>query len=222
MNELVIFDIDNTLVKGQSQNILLNYLYRKGLIGKIYFLKIYIWFALYNFGIVKNPKRILEYAIKFIGGRKVEEVKNVINEFVKIELKKYFFKEAIKKIEEHKKAGRKILLLSNAIYALTGEIANYLGVDEYIASELEIKDNRYTGKLVGSLAYGENKLEKVKSFLVSRSGLSLDNTWAYADHRSDITLLTSVKHPTVVNPDGGLTMCAEKNKWPIIHFDLKK
>lgn len=222
MNELVIFDIDNTLVKGQSQNILLDYLYRKGLIGKIYFLKIYIWFILYKTGIVENPKKVLEYAIKFIAGRRVEEIKRIIDEFVDMELKNYFFDGAIKKINEHKKTGAKIILVSNAIDILVQEIANYLGVNEYIASKLEIKDNKYTGRLEGSLAYGDNKLEKVKSFLASKNDLSLNNAWVYTNHHSDIILLSAVKYPVAVNPDRKLLAYAKEKEWPIIHFDLKK
>ncbi len=66
MKDLVILDLDNVIVKGQSQKLLLNYLFKRKLIGYWYFLKIYLWFVFYKIGLIKNPKRVMEYAFSFL------------------------------------------------------------------------------------------------------------------------------------------------------------
>src|SRR3989338_818497 len=163
MKELVIVDIDNTLIKGQSQKVLLRYLYNKKMVGVFYFSRIYLWFVLYKLGLVKNPRIVLEYAIRFLRGKRVLGIQKLIKEFAVHELPPLFFRGMLEIIEGHKRAGRKIVLVSNTIDALVKEIASMIGVDDFIALKLEIKDNVYTGKVSGSLVYGENKYNVIKS-----------------------------------------------------------
>lgn len=220
MNELVIVDIDNTLVKGQSQNILLDYLYRRKIIGVFYFVKIYLWFILYRFGLVKNPKPILEYAVRFLKDKDVVSVERIIKKFVDTTLRHFFFAEALEIIRIHKKAGRKIILVSNAVDVLVKEISDLVAANDYIASALEIKDNVHTGKIVGQLVYGDRKLAVVKSYAEKHGEFSFKNMWVYADHYSDEKLLSAVGHPYAVNPDSGLKKIAIAKKWPILIFNL--
>lgn len=218
MQELVIMDIDNTLIKGQSQHILLNYLYSMKIIGVFYFSRIYFWFILYKLGLVKNPKNILGYAIRFLRGKDVSDVEHLIKEFVDTVLRNFFFTEALEIIKLHKKAGREIILVSNAIDALVKEIAGFVGVGDYIASRLEIKDNVYTGKVIGSLVYGDKKSDSVRQYLDTHKNFSFVNSWGYADHKTDEKLLSAVTYPYAVNPDRRLKKIAILKKWPILQF----
>lgn len=218
MQELVIMDIDNTLIKGQSQHILLNYLYRRRIIGVCYFVRIYFWFILYKLGLVKNPKNILGYAVRFLRVKKVSDVEHLIKEFMDTVLRGFFFTEALEIIKLHKKAGRKIILVSNAIDVLVKNIADFVGADDYIASKLEIKDNVYTGEVIGSLVYGEKKCDFVRQYLNTHKNLSFADSWGYADHKTDEKFLSAVKYPYAVNPDNGLKKVAVSRKWPILQF----
>lgn len=220
MNELVIIDIDNTLVNGQSQNILLNYLYSKKLVGIFYFTRIYLWFVLYKMGMMKNPKQVLEYAIKFLGGKQTLDIEAFIKEFVNVELRPFFFKEMLEIIHTHKTTGRKVILVSNTIDILAKKIADFVSADDYIASKLEIKDNVYTGRVIGPLVYGDNKYTVVQDYMDTHTDFSFENSWAYADHRTDEKLLLSVKYPYAVNPDNKLEKIALSNRWPILRFNL--
>jgi len=88
MKEMVIFDLDNTLIKGQSLKILLAYGKKLGLVSFFSYIKIMLWFALYKIGAIKNPRGMMEYGFKFLKDKDSEEVERIIAEFFKKELKK--------------------------------------------------------------------------------------------------------------------------------------
>lgn len=216
MNELVIIDIDNTLIKGQSQEILLRYLYSKKLVGLFYFVRIYFWFVLYKMGLARNPRYILEYAVRFLKNKKTDEVENLVKRFVIDKLQPFFFKGMLEIIQTHKSAGRKIILVSNAIDVLVKAITRFVSADDFIASKLEIKDNVYTGKVEGQLIYAYYKCSAVKKYLHNHP--SFNRTWAYTDHRSDIPLLSMVDYPYAVNPDRQLRKVAAAQDWFVVLF----
>lgn len=216
--ELVIFDIDNTIVKGQSQKLLLSYLYRKKIIGFSYYLRIYVWFILYKLGLIRNPKKTMEYAFMFLKGKVVEETEKIIDNFFEEVLKKHIFEEAINLINDHRSKNREILLLSNIIDVLAKKITDFLGVRYCISTKLEIIDGKYTGKILGDIVYGENKEVFAKNF-IQGNNFSVNTSWAYGDHITDLNVLKSVKYPFAVNPDKSFYKEAQKRKWPILAFN---
>jgi HAD superfamily hydrolase (TIGR01490 family) len=217
MKELVIFDLDNTLVRGQSQELLINYLYRKGIVGTWYCVRIYLWFFLYKCGIVDNSRKVLSYAVRFLKGKNVFEVKNIIDDFLQNELRQHFFHEAVEIINQHRNSGREIVVVSGALEPLVSAIAQFFNIQYWIASQLDMQDNIYTG-YAHSCITGKEKLESVKDFVKKHNEFSLNTTWAYADHHSDIPLLSTVAHPFAVNPNRKLQKYAAANKWPTLYF----
>lgn len=217
MRELVIFDIDNTLIRGQSQKILLKYLFKRKLISRFYYIKVYLWFVLYKLGFIKSPKKIMEYAFKFLRNRKIEEVNKIADDFFETVLKNFIFTKAVDIINEHKSKNREILLLSNAINIIIKRIAQFLGIKNYTGTNLEIVDNKFTGKIIGNIVYGEEKIKCINDF-IKANDLTLNNSWAYGDHISDLHILKKVKYPVVVNPDKFLKKEANKRNWPILFF----
>jgi len=217
MNELIIFDIDRTLISGQSQKLLLSYSFENNLINLFTYLKIYLWFILYKVGIAKKPKKIMQYAYLFLRGKTKTEVELIIKDFFNTSLRKYIFKEAYAIISEHKSKGRRIVLLSNTIDVLAREMANSLGIKDYIGTELEIHEGKFTGNIIGEIVYGEEKVARLDNF-IKNNNLSLRDSWAYGDHISDIHVLKKVDYPFVVNPDNHLRNEAKNNNWPILIF----
>lgn len=218
MRELVIFDIDNTIVKGQSQQLLLKYLFRKRFIGLSYFFRIYIWFIFYKLGLTKNPYKVMEYAFRFLKDKKVIEIESIIDSFFNEVLKKYFFQEAIDLIKNHQSRDREILLLSNVIDVLTRKIAEFLNIKYYMCTNLEVINNKFTGKITKEIVYGENKGFLVKNF-INNNHFSFNESWAYGDHITDVYVLEISSHPFAVNPDKNLAREAQKRGWPILAFN---
>ncbi|MCX6731614.1 MAG: HAD-IB family hydrolase [Candidatus Parcubacteria bacterium] len=217
MKELVIFDVDNTIIKGQSQRLLLEYVFKKRLIKFFYYLKILCWFILYKLGIAKNPKKTMEYAFGFLKDKDENYLKNIIDDFFESELKKHFYKEALDLIDKHKRNGQEIILISNAIEPIIMRIAQYLGIKDYIATKLEIQNGKFTGKLFGEIVYGKNKIDKIREF-IKKNNFSLKNSWSYGDHITDLPVLKIASHPIAVNPDKILFKEASKKHWPVLNF----
>jgi HAD superfamily hydrolase (TIGR01490 family) len=215
--ELVIFDIDGTLIRGQSQRALLSFFFEKKVVGTFYFLKVYLWFVLYRVGLVADPRTIAEYAFSFLAGREVSGVELLIRNFLDEKLKYNFNERVLEVLKNHQKEDRSVVLVSNAVDVLVKDIADFLNIKYYIATRLEMKDSKFTGKISGQIVYGENKLRLARAF-VQEHGFSFENTWAYGDHESDVPLLEAVKHPIVVNPDKGLAEIAKKRCWEILSF----
>ncbi|MDD2935461.1 MAG: HAD-IB family hydrolase, partial [Candidatus Pacebacteria bacterium] len=175
---------------------------------------------LYKIGLVSNPKSVAEYSFKVFRGKTKQDIKNLSKSFFDEVLINYFYKDALNIIIEHKKNNRKIILLSNAIENIIKEVSEYLNVEDYICTKLEIENGVYTGKIDGHTTFGENKVKKLETFL-AENNLSLQNqeSWGYGDHLSDIFVLKLVKYPFVINPNKKMRKIANKNKWSILIFN---
>ena len=216
MNELAIFDVDGTLVKGQSQLLFLKYLLSKKRINMLFYSRLVFWFILYKIGIVKNPIKPMEYAFSFIKGRTVAGISLWAHDFFLTELRNHIYMDAVDVVRDHQSSGREVILVSNSVEFIVKEVADFLKVDRYIATTLEKKDGLYTGK-VASIVYGDLKTEAVKKF-VEENGLDIRTAWAYGDHDSDRFLLAAVKHPFAINASRSLSRIAEQNHWPTLAF----
>lgn len=193
----VIFDLDDTLIKGQSQKYLIFYLYKKGLIGLFDLLIILGWFFGYSLNIFKDPAVIFNFAFKIIKGKNEEELKVLIGNFYNEVLEKKLNPKVIGRLEAHKKKGDDIYLVTNAIRPIADSAAKKLGIAKVISTKMETANGKYTGKIKGRIVYGKEKIAAVKKILDKNDpGAS----YAYADHFSDIGFLCLVGHPVLVAP----------------------
>ena len=213
---LIIFDIDGTIVKGQSQRLFLQYLMSIGLIGRVFYWKLMAWFILYKMGIVRDPQKPMEYAFSFLKGKSVAEVAAITHDFFEKVLKDSFYPEALEIIAGHRRAEGTVVLVSNAADIIVREIATYLDVSEYMCTVLETESGFYSGKVHGSM-YGNQKAEAVKEF-ASKNNFDLKDAWAYGDHVSDKYILSEVGNPVAVNPSPKLASLARTNNWKILAF----
>ena len=150
MKELAIFDLDNTLIKKQSQVFLLAYAFKKGHIDFFSYIFIMLWFIAYKIGLVKNPKKIMEFSFNFLKNKSIDEFESIIDNFFENKLKSTLLIEALKLVKKHKKDGRETLIVSNAIEYIPKKVAQYLGIDYSIGTKLEIVNNKFTGKIKGT------------------------------------------------------------------------
>lgn len=217
-DEVVIFDIDGTILKGQSQKHFIDYLFKLKIISLFFYIKILIWFFLYKLNLIKDPKKIAEYSFKKILENKKEGyVNDVTKKFFTEKLIHFFYKDALNLINLHKKEGQRIVLVSNTIDIIVKEVAEYLGVSEYLCTNLEKNKNIYTGKIKGEINYGENKAKNIKKYF-EKNKLFFSKSWGYGDHFSDIYMLKLVKYPFVINPNKKLRKEAGIKKWNILIF----
>ncbi|MFA6428474.1 MAG: HAD-IB family hydrolase [Candidatus Buchananbacteria bacterium] len=217
MSELVFFDVDNTLVSGQTQEYLIKYLFKCGRISFWFLLKLYFWFLLYRLGLIRDTIKIREKTFKLVSGWDNEETKQLLEDFFNREIKEKIFPQAIEIINSYQKEGRRVVLLSASLKPLIEIIGKWFNITDVVAVELETKNKKYTGKILGSVVYGQQKVEALKNII---NRYNPERLIAYADHYSDLELLRFVSEPHVVNPDKKILVIAKKNNWPIHYFKL--
>ena len=215
MKNIVFFDIDGTLVKGQSQKILVKFLFKEKEINLYYLISILVWFIFYKCKFVKDPKKIMEFAFRLIKGRTTESVEKLMESFYSQVLANLLYPDIIDNVKNHQAEGDNIVLLTNVLTPLANIVGKHLQISDIIATELEIKDNVYTGRIVRDIVYGEKKLYYAKEYL-SRISLEYDKIYYYADHNSDIAMLDYVDEPRVVRPDNILYKFADSKGWQIV------
>ncbi len=104
---------------------------------------------------------------------------------------------------------------------VTGPIATALGIPNLLATELEEIDGRYTGRARGTPCFKDGKVERLEEWLAARGETlsDFDESWFYTDSINDLPLLMRVTHPVVAYPDPGLKIEAARRNWPVISLD---
>jgi HAD superfamily hydrolase (TIGR01490 family) len=121
-------------------------------------------------------------------------------------------------IDKHRKLGHFMILTTATSRFLTAPIARELGFEHHIATEPEIREGRYTGRVMGVPNLREGKVERLLSWLAEREMKLSDfrESWFYSDSQNDLPLLSHVTHPVAVNADPVLAAHARHKGWPQI------
>jgi HAD superfamily hydrolase (TIGR01490 family) len=106
-----------------------------------------------------------------------------------------------------------IITATNAF--VTAPIAERLGVPNLLATDPEVRDGRYTGKVAGIPCFQDGKVQRLDSWLTDRQE-SLDGSYFYSDSHNDLPLLQRVSHPVAVDPDERLREYSRSRGWPVI------
>lgn len=120
-------------------------------------------------------------------------------------------------IEESRRAGCRQVLISGALDFTMRPLAEYLGVDDFIANRLEFFEGYATGKLTKPFVGGATKADIMRRY-AREHAIDLAESWAYSDSYSDFPMLAVVGHPTCVNPDFRLRSLARAYDWPVIEL----
>jgi HAD superfamily hydrolase (TIGR01490 family) len=216
---LAIFDLDNTLINGDSDHAWGAFLIEQNLVDREVVEKANDHFLeQYQSGGL-DIQEYLEFALQFIAGKSPEELAPLHALFMKNAIEPMLLPKAFELIENHRKAGDVLLIITATNRFVTTPIAERLGFEHLIACEPELKNGRYTGKPTGIPSFQHGKVERLNTWLIEQS-LSLEDAWFYSDSHNDLPLLERVDNPVAVNPDSRLLDTAQRNGWPIM--DLRK
>lgn len=218
MKKIAIFDIDGTLIKGQSQEYLIKYLFVIHWINIGRYWVIIFWFIMYKIFYIKSINLIIEYAIKPIKGIKKTEIDKLFDKFFNEKLIPLIYENSKDLISHLRTHGYEIVLLSSAIEPIVYRFAKYFNVDNYISTRIELDNNVYTGKIIGEPIYSMAKAKEFRRFLDEKC-YNKPYTISFADHYSDKNLLMSTNYPVAVNPDSKLTKFAKKNNWDVLYLE---
>lgn len=215
--KIVIFDLDNTLVQGQSQLHFINFLRSKKIIKNFSYFRLIIFFGLYKLHLIPLTDNLRNYLYSIFKNKSYPKYLGYVKEFVKYDLSKRIFPKAQDEIKKFNNQGYEIILCSTAWEPIVREIASILNIKHVIATKIQVTNSLITGKVSGSPAYGINKVKLVMTYCRKRN-FNLKDSIGYADHATDIPLLELVDRPIAVNPDHGMIIEAKKRGWPILKW----
>jgi HAD superfamily hydrolase (TIGR01490 family) len=212
------FDLDKTIIAKSSALAFGRPFYRDGLISKREMIKTaytQLAFRMQGFD-DQQMARLRDHIANLCKGWRVDQVSQIVNETLHELISPYIYAEAAALIDEHRSAGRDIVVVSTSGEEMVRPIADQLGISTVIATRMVVKDGRYTGE-VDYYAAGPTKAEAARA-LAQQRGYDLSECFAYSDSVSDVPLLETVGHATVVNPDRGLRRVASERGWPVLEF----
>ena len=118
-------------------------------------------------------------------------------------------------IDEARRAGCTVVLVTGALDFTMRPLARHFGADDLIANKMQFVGGVATGKVIPPIIEGANKANVIRDYCEEK-GISLAKSHAYSDSSSDYAMLAVVGRPTVVNPDLRLRALARSYNWPIL------
>jgi HAD superfamily hydrolase (TIGR01490 family) len=213
---LAIFDLDNTILNGDSDYSWINFLIEKRLVDKDEYERKNKYFYDQYYQGKLNYDEWAEFALTTIKGKKPEEIEDILSKFLSEIIEPMINIYALKLLHDHTHNNDIMLLASATNSVIVEPIAKRLGFKNIVSTEVEIIDEIYTGKVLGVPALSEGKLIKVKEWMLQNRIESFDNTSFYSDSINDLPLLAVVSKPVAVNPDDMLREECRKRSWEII------
>ncbi|MDR2380383.1 MAG: HAD-IB family hydrolase [Bifidobacteriaceae bacterium] len=212
------FDLDKTLIARSSTLALTSTLVAEGILRRRTVLRSVYAQAAYQMGSAgqSQSERLAVILGRIISGWDASHLALLARERLAEKVAPQVFAEAARLIEEHKAAGRDIVIVSASSRELVEPIGALLGADRTLATRMQVKDGRYTGQ-AEFFNYGPAKAEAMAE-LARREDYDLDASYAYSDSVTDLPMLEAVGHPAVVNPSRSLARLAQARGWETVHF----
>lgn len=210
---IAFFDLDKTIIDSISGKLFISYGHKTGYLSHSDFLLSKFMVFLYGRGILTTEYVIKKWAKKYKGvpQKKVIDFSEI---FFNDCIKNHIREKAIEEIALHKKNNGKTVVLSAALFYICNPLCEYLEMDDVICTNLEVKDGVFTGKLLGSYCYREEKLNRVEAYC-NDNGFTLDSAFYYADSIADVPVLERVGNPICITPDKRLRNLSMKRGWKV-------
>ena len=214
---LAIFDLDNTLLAGDSDHRWGEFLRERGLVNTENFQeKNDQFYADYQAGCL-DMRAYLDFVLAPLEGKTRTNVRTLQRQFVSDCIEPMLLNKAFDLLNEHRVAGD-ILLMMTATHAVVAEpVAARLGFQYWLGSGVELCGDCYTGNAEGVPCFQEGKLLHLEQWRSQHPGAAPpEQTWFYSDSHNDLPLLSNVGHPVAVDPDPTLRTHAERAGWPVM------
>ncbi|QBQ54436.1 HAD family hydrolase [Nitrosococcus wardiae] len=217
---LAIFDLDNTLLAGDSDYLWGQFLVEQGIVNsEAYERANEAFYRQYQEGTL-NIYQFLAFQLAPLKQHSLRQLEIWRSQYLEEKIRPIILLQAQELLASHRSRGHKLLIITATNRFITGPIAEILGVDGLIATEPEIRGGRYTGQVSGIPSYRDGKVTRLKAWLKEQA-LTLETSWFYSDSHNDIPLLEQVTHPVAVDPDETLNAHARTNGWTVISLREK-
>lgn len=223
---LALFDLDNTLLSGDSDVLWSEFLVAQGQLDPSFKERADEMQAAYLAGTV-SPDDICNFSASSVAGRSPAELLDLRQRFHREVIQTRIPADARALLQRHRDCGDRLVLTTATNRVVSEFTAQSLGVDHYLCNELECVDGRYTGRITGLLNMRSGKLQRLQAWLASEGGekgavaRQLQQATFYSDSINDLPLLSAVGCPVAVDPDPRLASTARRKGWAVLLFDRR-
>jgi HAD superfamily hydrolase (TIGR01490 family) len=212
---LAIFDLDNTLLNGDSDYLWGQFLAQQGQVdGAFYEKENQRFYDEYVAGTL-DIYEFLEFSLAPLSKLKMSELKKLHSQFMDERIRPIITTKSRALIQKHIEQEDTLLIITATNLFITAPIAEELNIPNILATEPELINNHYTGKVSGTPCFREGKVDRLKIWL-KETGMNLADSYFYSDSHNDLPLLEMVTKPIAVDPDETLRSHAEMRGWEII------
>lgn len=213
---IALFDLDHTLLAGDSNALWLGFLAERGLIdGAAIMERQARYLTDYTAGRL-DILAYLEFQLEPLAGRTLESLNPLLETFSATQLAPRIAPGAASLIAHHRAQGHRCAIVSATHRFLAGPSANMLGIDTLLCTEAEVIDGRFTGRISGEPCFRERKIGHVLNWLATLGANPtevLPHTWFYSDSANDLPLLEAVGYPVAVDADARLYAVTDERGW---------
>ena len=214
---LAIFDLDNTLIGGDSDFLWGEFIGEEGIVdANAYRKKNEYFYQQYDLGTL-DIYAWLEFCLEPLTRYSMTELQELHHRFMIQKIEPILLDKAQNCINRHKERGDTVLVITASTSFVTAPIVKKYGINHLLATEPEIKEGRYTGGGSGMPCFQSGKIDKLMPWL-QKNKETLTGSTFYSDSHNDLPLLELVDNPVAVNADKILTQIAEKKGWKVLNW----
>ncbi|MEA3640457.1 MAG: HAD family phosphatase [Lamprobacter sp.] len=215
---LALFDLDNTLLGGDSDYLWGRHLVDLGVVDAEHYERAnQQFYDDYRTGQL-DIDAFLRFSLAPLSQHPREQLEQWRDAFVRERIEPIMLPAAKALVEQHRSMGDTLMIITATNAFVTAPIAAGFGIDHLIATEPAIHNGRYTGEIVGPPAFREGKVERLRQWLTTHAANhaeSLRGSVFYSDSINDLPLLETVEVPVAIDPDERLAAIARERGWPI-------
>lgn len=212
---LAIFDLDNTLLAGDSDHAWGEFLVEEGIVDADHYRRENDRFLQEYLNGELDIHRYLSFALAPLAEHDMEQLLSWRERFLAKKIRPMMLTRAEELLQHHRDQGHTLMIITATNRFVTEPVAALLGIKHLIATEAEIVDGRYTGQVAGTPSFQEGKVTRLQAWL-ERHDASLNGAWFYSDSHNDVPLLRQVSNPVAVDPDPKLRRLADAEGWQIL------
>ena len=213
---LVVFDLDGTLLDGDSDYQFAQYLSELGLVEdvQVFSQKAHQFDADYRAGSL-DMDAYVKFLLQPLASLNRAEIDQLMRDYCQTQVVSMIRRDAGQLLQSHRQAGDHIVLSTATNCLITQPIADYLQVDALLATEVEWRDHRLTGRIAGLSNFQQNKVVRLQAYALAK-GLDLQSSLGYSDSINDLHLLECVGQAVAVCPDARLAEVAQQKGWQVL------
>jgi len=211
---LALFDLDNTLLDGDSDYLWGCFLAEHGIVdAEAYESENQRFYDQYLDGCL-DIHEFLRFQLKPLAEHGRQQLEAWREEFLASKIEPILLNKAHQLIDWHRSGGDELMIITATNRFITEPIAARYGIEHLLATEPELVDGEYTGGVTGVPCFQAGKVERLQQWLTEHDA-TLEGSWFYSDSHNDLPLLEQVDNPVAVDPDDKLRALASERGWPI-------